>query len=225
MRRSPTAGSDGPASSLSGRRRRSGGDAERAPLLEEAGERRPLRCSISPSCRLVASVSSASVSSRLSLKRLLKRCSAGLSTAGKQSRCWDVPRWWDVCSARVVFLASSISSVISDVCHGIPATALGPRLLAKTCSGMGLLKKPFLQKLRVESSLLTKPYSSKKTYSSKTCIGHVSDKYACYLWEGLGEGYRRHTGPELHTGGMRGSNTSSVQVSMRLETTTVPGQP
>ena len=135
MRRSPTAGSDGPASSLSGRRRRSGGDAERAPLLEEAGERRPLRCSISPSCRLVASGSSASVSSRLSLKRLLKRCSAGLSTAGKQSRCWDVPRWWDVCSARVVFLASSISSVISDVCHGIPATALGPRLLAKTCIG------------------------------------------------------------------------------------------
>ena len=27
-------------------------------------------------------------------------------------------------------------------------------------------------------------------------------KFACYMWEG----YRRHTGPELHTGGMRGSN-------------------
>jgi hypothetical protein len=26
-------------------------------------------------------------------------------------------------------------------------------------------------------------------------------KFACYMWEG----YRRHTGPELHTGGMRGS--------------------
>ena len=26
-------------------------------------------------------------------------------------------------------------------------------------------------------------------------------KFACYMWEG----YRRHTGPELHTGGKRGS--------------------
>ena len=26
-------------------------------------------------------------------------------------------------------------------------------------------------------------------------------KFACYMWEG----YRRHTGPELDTGGMRGS--------------------
>ena len=28
-----------------------------------------------------------------------------------------------------------------------------------------------------------------------------NNKFACYMWEG----YRRHTGPELHTGGMRGS--------------------
>ena len=31
-------------------------------------------------------------------------------------------------------------------------------------------------------------------------------KFACYMWEG----YRRHTGPELHTGGMRGSASSHV---------------
>jgi hypothetical protein len=29
----------------------------------------------------------------------------------------------------------------------------------------------------------------------------LKTKFACYMWEG----YRRHTGPELHTGGMRGS--------------------
>jgi hypothetical protein len=36
-----------------------------------------------------------------------------------------------------------------------------------------------------------------------SCNGaELVGKFACYMWEG----YRRHTGPELHTGGMRGSN-------------------
>jgi hypothetical protein len=33
-------------------------------------------------------------------------------------------------------------------------------------------------------------------------------KFACYMWEG----YRRHTGPELHTGGMRGSKFACWQL-------------
>jgi len=32
-------------------------------------------------------------------------------------------------------------------------------------------------------------------------LARARRKFACYMWEG----YRRHTGPELHTGGMRGS--------------------
>ena len=38
-----------------------------------------------------------------------------------------------------------------------------------------------------------------RTPTSK--LSPVRPKFACYMWEG----HRRHTGPELHTGGVRGS--------------------
>ena len=45
---------------------------------------------------------------------------------------------------------------------------------------------------------ITHAVTLEKIWPSAELVG----KFACYMWEG----YRRHTGPELHTGGMRGSN-------------------
>ena len=56
-------------------------------------------------------------------------------------------------------------------------------------------RPPVTDKISILSGHGNKENSRRRTLSLKP------RKFACYMWEGN----RRHTGPELHTGGMRGS--------------------
>ena len=119
-------------------------------------------------------------------------------------QCDDASAVCTKAESSACFFSSEVQQESKHGLTSLPAASfsLVAARLSHAASPLSALSAPYCSQSQTSADRVDGSQQSKRcTVRSARIRVRARGKFACYLWEGYG----RHTGPELHTGGMRGS--------------------
>ena len=119
-------------------------------------------------------------------------------------QCDDASAVCTKAESSACFFSSEVQQESKHGLTSLPAASfsLVAARLSHAASPLSALSAPYCSQSQASADRVDGSQQSKRcTVRSARIRVRARGKFACYMWEG----YRRHTGPELDTGGMRGS--------------------